>query len=259
MKDTRAFDRDMIVAKSNELIQKSIYTLNNTDLQLVDFSVSKIKPSDYPEEWYSFSITDFCHARGITDDAGKYYIEIKESMQKLRDKSWLIKTDDNKLTTVSWFSKVKFAEKSGIIEFQFDPDVKRFLFDLQSDYSSYRLGNVLCFRSKYSVALYQILKSCIVKNYFDRSRAKEKIVEFGINDLKERLDCEQYKNFADFDKRALKPAVNEINKYCDEFTVVMEEVKHGVKVQKIIFILTEPTYGDKIIRRNNQRKQLNRR
>ena len=257
MKDNRQQDIRLYVAKSNDLIRRSKYTLNLQAQQIVDFALTRIKPDDVPGQWYSFSIKDYCHSHGIADDQGNTYAAIKETAKNLRDKSWWIKTEDGKYTTIAWFDKVKYSDNDGTIEYTFDSDVDKYVIDLirTGNFTAFLLGDLNVFRSKYTYDLYQILKSYLFKDYF--SKHDEKIIYYNADELKEQLGCQQYR-YADFHRRALDIAVKELNEKCIEFNVTVEELHIGRKVDKLCFILTPTRAGQIIERKDKKRKQLNR-
>lgn len=258
MRDTRTADLNMYVAKSNELIQKSKYTLSLLSQQLIDFSISKIKPGDTADTWYEFTVKEFCHSSNIHDTQGTTYKQIRHTMkEELKDKSWWIKTEDGLMTTISWFSKVKANDGDGTIKFKFDEDVHRYLFhlleqDRNGNFTSYRLKDTYAFKSKYTYSLFQIFKSHIGRDYF--SRWDEKILDYDVDQLKEQLDCENYR-FADFNRRVLKLAIEELNEKCQDFNVEMIEFHEGKKVIKIQFILTYPRAGQ-IIEKSAKTREL---
>ena len=256
MKDTRRADLNMYVAKSNELIQKSRYTLSLMSQQIIDFALSKIKPDDNEDTWYSFTVKEFCHATNTADNEGRTYNLIKNTMkEELRDKSWWIETEDGKLTTISWLSKVKAEKGDGTIEYKFDEDMHRYIFHLLEDgnFTTYKLSDTYVFKSKYTYSLFQLFKSYTYKNYF--SKYDEKIIDFSVDDLKKKLDCEKYR-YADFNRRVLKPSIAELNEKCQEFNITVEELHQGTKVTKVQFILTSPRAGEIIQRKAKTREIL---
>ena len=255
MKDTSIKDRDQFVAKSNELITRSIYSFNAEELQIVDYATSKIGPNDTADTWYNFTVTDYCRANGITMDGGRVYNMLKDTMKRLRDKSWYIKTDKGKYTTISWFNKVTVNEDSGLIEYRFDEDVHPYLFYLTKNYSTYRVGEVLCFKSKYSIALYQELLSCIYK--YGLNEKIEKVVMITVEQLKEKLDAKNYGRYQDFKRRVLQTAIEEINLYSEQMKVAYEETKIGRKVTAISFLIWQPKKDDQYMRRMARNRRLN--
>ena len=82
-------------------------------------------------------------------------------------------------------------------------------------------------KSKYSISLYQILKS----QYF-----KGPVYTVTIEDLKVILDAENYKDFMSFKRRVLLPALTEINEFSD-LKVSVEYIKKGKAYDKISFAM----------------------
>ncbi len=256
MKDTRNADRNQFIVKSNDLIQKSRYSFNLEAQRIILFAISKIRPQDTVNEWYEFSITDICHACGITDNSGANYIIIKNYLKELRDKSWYIDMPDGTSTTVSWLDKVKINQGSGTVQVRFDEDMSSYLFDLRQRYTQYKLDTVLCFRSKYSIRLYELMKSFLMRDTLIERGQKE--VDFHIDELKRRMDAEVYTRYADFKRKVITPAVKEINEFSDDMAIEYDEIRNGRKVEKIIFILSRPRAINVISNRQNKRDVLNK-
>ena len=256
MKDTRQSDRNQFVVKSNDLIQKSRYSFNLEAQRIILFAISKIKPQDTVNEWYEFSVSDICHACGITDDSGANYILIKNYLKELRDKSWFIDLPDGTSTTVSWLDKVKINQGSGTVQVRFDEDLSNFLFDLRRRYTQYKLDTVLCFKSKYSIRLYELMKSYLMRDTLIKNAEKD--IDFALDDLKKRMDAETYNRYADFKRKVLTPAIREINRFSDDMSITYEEITSGKKVEKIVFILTHPRTRNIMEKRQNKRDTLNK-
>ena len=256
MKDTRLSDRNQFVVKSNDLIQKSRYSFNLEAQRIILFAISKIKPQDTVNEWYEFSVSDICHACGIIDNSGANYILIKNYLKELRDKSWYIDMPDGTSTTVSWLDKVKINQGSGTVQVRFDEDLSNYLFDLRRRYTQYKLDTVLCFKSKYSIRLYELMKSYLMRDTLINNAEKD--IDFALDDLKKRLDAETYDRYADFKRKVLATAIREINRFSDDMAIAYEEITSGKKVEKILFILTHPHARNIMENRQNKRDTLNK-
>ena len=102
-----------------------------------------------------------------------------------------------------------------------------YLFDLQEKFLAYGLKNILAMKSQFSIRLYEILKSYA----FQKSKV------FEVDELKKMLMVEgnkSYSNFADFKKRVLLPAQEEINELTD-IAVSFEPILKGRKTVKVKF------------------------
>lgn len=224
-----AVKREYMVVKANEIIQKARYDLSLLEQKTFCYAVSKIKPQDESNQWYTFTINEYCDVCGINRNSGKTIEEVKEALKRLRDKSFYLDKEDGTYCLIGWLQKVEISPKSGKIKIKFDEDMQNYLIGLCSNYTQYSLLFVLPMRSSYSIRLYELLKS-----YSGRG-TKHK--EFDLEELKERLSA-PYPNFKDFRRFSIEPAIREINTYTD-IEVTWEPVKQGRKVVKVAFGIKE--------------------
>ena len=81
------------IVKSNDLIQKSRFDLTLSEQKIVLRLIQMIQPQDEEFKYYSFDIQEFCDICGIDRLSGGNYAYIKNTIQKLRDKSFYIDID----------------------------------------------------------------------------------------------------------------------------------------------------------------------
>ena len=244
-KDLIERERKYNIIKSNDLIQRTRYTLNAQEQKLILYLCSKIKPSEKEFETYTFNIKDMCDVLNIPSHGNdlKYF---KDTILNLKNKSFWLKTETAE-TTCSWIAKARLPhDNKDIIEIQLDEDLKPFLLLLKENFTMYSLENALCFDSKYSMRIYEILKSYQYK----------KNVVFTIDELKYKLSIEdKYNRFNHFKTRVLDIAVKEINEYSD-IIIDYNVLKKGNKSFAIEFIIYNNDIGDKneIQRKNKLNK-----
>ena len=75
------YDRDKLVVKANELIQKSRFNLSLQQQKIILYLISQIDRNDKEFKLYSFSIQHFCKVCGIDYTNGKNYIGLKEAIK----------------------------------------------------------------------------------------------------------------------------------------------------------------------------------
>ena len=218
-----SIERDYKVVKANEIIQKARFDLGILEQKTFCYAVSKIRPDDEPNKEYTFSINDYCDVCGINRNSGKTNEEVKQALQKLRNKSFWLKDENGDEILIGWLAKARVSPRSGKIKIKFDEDMQKYLMGLFDNFTQYSLLCILPMRSAYSIRLYEILKR--------HSGLKEK--EFETEDLKARL-CAPYINFKDFRRKALEVAVREINLYTD-IEVNWEPVQKGKKIVGVHF------------------------
>ena len=70
-KNTISSQRDAMVVKSNDLIQRSRFHLTLQQQKIVLYLISHITPYDDEFKLYDFDIADFCKVCGIDYTSGK--------------------------------------------------------------------------------------------------------------------------------------------------------------------------------------------
>ncbi len=238
MENNAKQDRNYFVVKSNDLIQKSRFSLSLQAQRCLLFAISRIKFSDMPSTEYTFSIKDICEACGIDMKThGDYYSLMKKELKALRDNSIWITNGQGREETVSWFSKVIINKGTGTVSVKFDETMKDYLFYLQSRYTQYKLSTPLAFKSKYSIRLYELLLSYIKKSDLDNEN--DKILTFTPDELKERLDAQKYSKFYDLRRFVIEKSIEEINTYSEDIHTEFEYYYKGKVATKVIFVITD--------------------
>lgn len=252
--NTTTKDRNHYVVKSNSII-RTRYKLTLQQQRIILFCISKIKPNDDIEQEYTFTIDDICAACGLNNsDGGTYYKIIKEDILKLCERKFGI-TPDGSLKTISWIGDAEIKPNSGTITIQFNKNMAPFLFELKNNYTQYKLENALMFKSKYSLHLYEILRSHTTQRALDNS--VDKLVEYSVDELREMLDCvEEYPKWAEFDRNVIRKAVDEINACCDDIHIEYSTARKGRSIGSITFIISAPRPIEYIAALGERRKRL---
>ena len=242
--------RYSIVVKSNALIQKSRFSLSTQQQKILLYIISQIEPFDDEFTLYNFKITDFCAVCGIEPKSDIYTI-IKKQIKEIADKSIWIENEEEKDTLLRWIEKPYIDKHSGTIQIKLDEDMKPYLLQLKEKFTEYELIYTLNFKSKYSIRLYEYLKS------IHYNKLEEYIIKLPIDKFQKLLDS-QYKDFKDFHTRVLKPAHKEINQYSD-LIFEYELIKEGRKTTEIRLIINTKDLCYKVETAANDEKLLNER
>lgn len=224
-------EREMSVYKRDDMIQKGRHQLSVREQRCVLYAISKIKPTDDIFQEYTFELKDFYALCGLADES---YTELKAILLGLKQKAWWVETEPGVESTVSWFNKVRTNKREGKVTIRFDDDMMPFLLHLTGKdnfYTGYSLQYVLPMSGQYAPRLYELLKS------YQKNRKKW---FFEIEEIKRLLSAENYKNFNDFSKRVLDPAIREINKFTD-IQVKYTVQKEGRKVTRVHFFMDGKT------------------
>ena len=231
--------RHNTVVKANELIQKSRFSLSLQQQKVVLYLISQITPQDEDFKLYEFSIVEFCKVCGIDYSNGKNYADLKEAVKEIADKSIWVKLDNGKETLLRWIEKPYLDEHSGTIQIKLDKDMKPFLLQLKENFTQYELLWTLNFKSKYSIRLYELVKSIHYHELDTYSR------DFELDELRRMLGAETYKTYQTLKARVLEPSIEEVNTYSDK-NVSFEPIKSGRAVSKIRLTITTKDTVDRL-------------
>ena len=213
--------QDRMVVKSNVLID-SRYKLSLSEMKLALLIISSIKRSDKDFRTYKIYVRDFIQL--VESKRSGMYSEARAITKSLMSKVLEIPTEYGHLQ-VAFLSSAKHFRGKGYLEIKFDSELKPYLLELKSKYTTYDIGNILPCRSMYSIRLYELLKSF-------EGLGKRRV---SVDDLRHMLDADNiYIRFYDFKKRVIEPARKELKKYSDVY-FEYETEKHGRYITHISF------------------------
>lgn len=220
--------RNELVVKHNDLLRKSRYTLSSTEQKIIIYLISKIHAEDKELKPIDIDIKEFCSVANIQLN-GEAYNRIKGKIKSIADKSWWLSSGENKEILFRWIDEAEIEKGNGVITLGLSKHLQPYLIELKRDFTRYELINILTLKSKYSIRLYELLKSYLWQGYWQVS----------IDELRELLEIgDKYQEFKEFKRRVLNPTIKEINDYTDlqvEFTTL----KKGRIINKIEFSIEE--------------------
>lgn len=249
MADSIDTARHYFVTKSNDLIQKSRFTLSAQQQKIILYLISHISPYDDEFKLYDFSINEFCKIAGLYTVSGGNYNALKMSIKALCDKSVWVTLQDGRETLLRWIEKPYIDTRSGVISIRLDRDMRPFLLRLRENYTKYELIYILRFDSKYSIRLYELLKSV---HYHD---LKPYSITYTVDELRQRLGAETYSEYRDLKRRVLEIALREINTYSDK-DIEFTELRRGRSVQAVEFFIKSKPVDDRLRIVHHLQKEL---
>lgn len=195
-----------MVIKHSDLIQKARYYLSAKQQKVLLFMISQINyEEEYdPDKFYTIGLYDFYNICGVEYNSGKNYNEIKNIIKSIADKSSWVKFDNSEML-IRWVDEVFIVQgDEQYIKYRFTRSISPYLYELNRKYTMYKLKYALALNGKYSIRLYEILKS------YEWIGS----ITIDFDDIKNRINCEEY-TFYDFKRRILEKSVNEINSNSD--------------------------------------------
>lgn len=218
-----ASERTYNIVKSNILVRKSRFDLSLVEQKIILRLIQIIKPDDKKFEPYSFNLKEFCEICGISDRSGQTYNYIRDVIKELRLKTLILRNGDIE-TICGWINEATYNYTTKEIKITLSEHLKPYLLELKNNFTEYSLLNVLSMRSKYSIRMYELLKSY---EYMRR-------IEIKLDNLKVSLYATNYERWADFKRYVLDKAIDEINLYTDiKVSYILR--KEGNKFSSILF------------------------
>lgn len=220
-------NQDYIVTKSNTLVYQKL-KLGINEQKMIVALAAKIQPNDEEFNLCVFKVADLAKSFGI--DPHRMYADIRKITANLMSsivEAEIKDKNSNEKPRIKQFGLISTAEyipSEGIVKLKFCNDVIPFYLGLKEFFTTYRLNNILRSKSKYSIPIYEIIKS-------HQFKKKEYSVKLYIDELKGLLKLSKaYSSFGNINLKVLKPAIKDINKLTDISVSIGETIKEGRKI-----------------------------
>lgn len=254
-------NRNNIVAEHNNLIQYSQSSLTVSESKVLDFLISKIKPTDKELQKVHTTFKELITV--LNSDkyktrkwSTKDYSKIANSLRALRIKEVVTRkgpdSHDKKkhVIVTSWISVLDFDDDGGIT-CKIQNELTPYLIDLKAsgDYTQYTLNDIMQLKGKYSIALYRIIRSDFGKfspysDVYDDYKDME--------EWKSLLNAPLDYNNALFMRNCLKNAINEINDKISDLEIDYKRHKLGRTLQGVTIVIK----GNKLKNRKNRKDSI---
>ena len=220
-------DKNQVV-KSNQVIEAS-YQLSAVEQRIVLAAISRI-PKNHPitdDELYPVSVNEL-QLLGVHEKTA--YRDLKEGINRLYERSINLSVDDKSIK-MRWVQEVQFLDSQSVIGIRFSKPILPFISNLSREFTKYALSDIAGINSGYGIRIYELLVQY-------RQIGKR---EISVDNLRTMLELgKKYPLFADFKKRVIDTAVDQINEY-SPLRVTYEQKKTGRKVTHITFSFKEKT------------------
>ena len=197
-------ERNSLIVQSNQLIRDArplLQDLSVSEAKLLIYIISKICAEDKEFKTIKFNISNYCDVCGIKK-SGREYQRIRQSIKGIRDKSYWIKEGDEEVL----FTYIDTARlrKYETVEIIISEALRPHLLELSKSFTKMEMINLLCLNSKYSIRLYQILKSYLWLNKY----------EVDIQKFREIMYIEnKYPQYKEMYRNVIAPSLKQITKY----------------------------------------------
>lgn len=222
-----------IIKKDNALIEAR-YRMTQHEQRVIVAMLAMIRADDEDFQFYRINVGELLETFGMERNK-KAYTQIEEACKTLLGRRIEI-IEDKRYKYANWLSSIEYEKGKGSIYVRFDPMMKPYLLQLQSRFTEYNLAAVAPFRSAYSIRFYELLK---MHQY--KGNGGQFYRTLTVDEIRQTLCIEphEYSMYFDLRKRAITPALAEIDEHSDIRIVSVEERKEGRAI-KYITITAEP-------------------
>jgi plasmid replication initiation protein len=211
------------INKSNTLIRAK-YDLSVVEYRVIHIGIAYVE--DTHNRTVEIPVSDYKKLLGLEHFNYQHLVDV---LKKLRERS-IVTAKVNEKTgeleegyITGWVDSVRY--NSGRVRLTYNEDIWEYIVNLVGEYKKFNLPLLLKLKSKYSIRIYEILKSYEYIGFYN----------VNIDTLREMFILgEKYSRFNDFEKYILLPAVTEINELND-IIVSYTPKKSGRKYTSVVF------------------------
>lgn len=215
---------NLSVTKSNNLIDAS-YKLNVQAQKLVLACLGKIdsRPEAHPQKEVTLTASEFSELMGI--DIKNAHRELYKAADALFKSSIILHEGDDEIELYWIQEKAKKLKGEGAIRIVWSDRILRYISQLKSRFTTYKLRNIASLQSGHSIRLYELLMKF--------NATGERVIY--LNDFKSALGItDKYPEFKDLNKWVIKPAILELNQRSD-LIIKFDTIKRGRTIAALVF------------------------
>jgi len=207
------------VVKANALVEAG-HRLSLAEQRVVLAAITQIRRDEVPDSrtWYSVTAGGLADVAGL--EASDAYDCLEAAVKRLYERSITITEKPNgeagqpdpagtDVLQCRWVQAARYIRTEGRVELMFSEPVTPYLAQLKSHFTKYQLKNVAPMRSRFGPRLYELLAQW--------RQAGER--EVSIDWLQEVWET-AYQRVYEFKRKAINPAVQDVNEYSDIFVEV---------------------------------------
>ena len=220
-----------LVTKHNKLIQAK-YSLTLQEKRLIYWLISEISPDDGDFKPYRVSVKELTTFLGMENN-NRIYQQMAQVTERLMRRVMKIEEPENEsLLQVAWVSSARYHLGKGCVDISFDPQLKPYLIQLKSHFTSIELRYAIHLQSVYAMRIYELLKQY--------RKIGERVLP--IVELRDMLGIlpQKYQYINDFRRYVIDIAQREINTKTD-IRFDYSELKQGRRITEIRFVVSSNT------------------
>lgn len=213
---------ELIISKANSFVEAS-YAMSLDEMRVLSLTLGVFDPLT-PTRNFEFTVADFCeHFPDVNPK--RAYEQVERAIKRLSTRWMTLEDNGTYKKEVAFVTDRTYFKKEGRFEIVIHEKLMPYIANLKNRYTTYQLVNIGAFASTHTIRLYELLTQ--YKKIGER--------EINLMQLKDWLQIsEKYSVYANFRRRVLEPAIQEINDKSD-LLVKFEPVSKGRQIIGLIF------------------------
>jgi plasmid replication initiation protein len=241
-------EKSLTVVKSNKLIEAS-YRLTLQEQRLILACIGQIDSRNDLTKQDEFKVSAKDFSAFSNTPLKNAYRDLKEAAENLFERRLTFHSPSSDKTLVArWVSSIEYNEGEGCIELCFAQRILPLISQIKGHFTKYKLEHVSNLSSVHAIRIYEMCLQYL--KIGERS--------FEINEIKKTLGLDgQYPEFKDFNKRVLRPSVEQINKYTD-IKIRLNPVRKNRKIVSLEFeIESKQSRAHKVSKQKSEKEIRN--
>lgn len=230
------------VVTSNDLIvAKELSVLPLNSRKLLYLAISQCKRSDQEFFEYTMSIKDFAEMMDIDDSNVYRYGKAKKITGSLMGLVLECDLGDG-YEQYSLFSKCSYVPKDGMIKFKLNPDMTKFLLNVNKNFSQPLLNDFLHMNSPYSMEIWHLMQ----REMKSKKPSMTEVFEFdlSLDELRRVTGTEEkLRQISQFKEKVLDKAIREIRDNC-AVVIEYDNIKSGRRITGFHFMAKHEYHVD---------------
>ncbi len=205
-----SYDTDKKVIISNHFILHSMSNLTCNEFKLLSLIITQCKLDD--NKLYTFRVKSKDLAKLLEVDSNDIRRDLRKMTRHIMQEVLEIENPKKgEFLQFHWTDECEY--KSGIVTIKIADKLAPYLLHLKRDFSQIPLGELLPFKSRYTMNIYQALIANIGRQGDNPHADEYSIVNISMDALRVITNTKnKYPRFNNFNARILIPSVKEINK-----------------------------------------------
>ncbi len=214
-------EKDLLVVKSNELIENFVFNATELELQILNYAVAITNPKwESKNAVYRISISEL--TKIFKTNSNRAWDLYRIALKRLMQRKYSYFLDNGTERTENLVIRVDRPSHNKWLEFKFNDYISERIKNLSVLFTQYEIKHISMFKSRYSFMLYEFFKmklSQITDNKYSH--------KISIDSFKKNLDIsKKYERVYDLRKIVLDRSKLNINKHSDIY-INYEIIKTG--------------------------------